>query len=116
MVVIRFHPLMKKHVDDLFKKQLLPSYRNNDDCFHIIDRKKVVLFEDPLCIKGYKRSENPPIKDNQFFEFISDDQLNNPPSWAIFFDFVKEIPHISIYEMKDKIIYWKPDYEELSRK
>lgn len=94
MLILRIHPDIKEHAQEIIG--LKPF---------ILDKNRVQIMQDPS-IMVYKRSDVLP--DTRFFKWLSDSQVSNPPSWAIFFGLVEKVPHYKFIE-RDRATISTPD-------
>lgn len=94
MIILRIHPDIKESAQEIIG--LKPFILNKD---------RVQIMQDPS-IMVYKRSNVLP--DTRFFKWLSDAQIQNPPSWAIFFGLVEKVPYYKFIE-RDRATISTPD-------
>lgn len=96
MLISTIHPKLLSIVEDIIDKE------TKKDGFFVPDKTKIQILVDPKITK-YKRSSNCP--DNRFFQWLSDDELENPPSWAVFFGLVEKVPQFIFENTRTSVVY-----------
>lgn len=84
MIILKIHPEVADQSQEIIAKQT-----------NIINKSRVQVIKDPS-IMIYQRSDVLP--DTRFFKWLSDSQIRNPPSWAIFFGLVVKVPYYKFIE------------------
>lgn len=89
MLVLKIHPKIQH-----LSKNILSSIETKDG-LAIINVSKIEIEVDES-IKYYQRTSNYP--DSKFFSWLSKEEASDPPSWAIFFGLVEEVPWFNMQE------------------